>query len=84
MKSWNSHLLQIFNLFPVIKHFPGPHQKVWQNANSLNEFIREAVEDHRKSLDPEHPRDFIDAYLVELTKVRAQIAEETAASERLL
>ncbi|KAL7863953.1 hypothetical protein AOLI_G00153730 [Acnodon oligacanthus] len=59
---------QIFNLFPFIKHFPGPHQKVWQNANSLKEFIREAVEDHRKTLDPENLRDFIDAYLVEMDK----------------
>ncbi|XP_036447059.1 cytochrome P450 2B4-like [Colossoma macropomum] len=59
---------QIFGLFPFIKHFPGPHQKVWQNANSLKEFIHEAVEEHRKSLDPEHLRDFIDTYLVEMTK----------------
>ncbi|XP_017574178.2 cytochrome P450 2J5-like [Pygocentrus nattereri] len=59
---------RIFSLFPFIKHFPGPHQKVWQNANSLKEFIHEAVEEHRKSLDPEHLRDFIDAYLVEMTK----------------
>ncbi|KAL7863954.1 hypothetical protein AOLI_G00153740 [Acnodon oligacanthus] len=59
---------QIFGLFPFIKHFPGPHQKVWQNANSLNEFIHEAVEEHRKTLDPEHLRDFIDAYLVEMRK----------------
>ncbi|KAL6483909.1 hypothetical protein MHYP_G00087820 [Metynnis hypsauchen] len=59
---------QIFNLVPFIKHFPGPHQKIWQNINSLLGFIREAVEEHRKTLDPENLRDFIDAYLVEITK----------------
>uniref|UniRef100_A0A3B1JT71 Cytochrome P450 2B4-like n=1 Tax=Astyanax mexicanus TaxID=7994 RepID=A0A3B1JT71_ASTMX len=53
---------------PFIRHFPGPHQKVWQNVKSLKEFIREAVEEHRKTLHPENPRDFIDAYLVEMSK----------------
>ncbi|XP_036447051.1 cytochrome P450 2J2-like isoform X2 [Colossoma macropomum] len=59
---------QIFNLVPFIKHFPGPHQKISQNAKSLLGFIHEAVEEHRETLDPENLRDFIDAYLVEMTK----------------
>uniref|UniRef100_A0A3B4EC00 Cytochrome P450, family 2, subfamily AE, polypeptide 1 n=1 Tax=Pygocentrus nattereri TaxID=42514 RepID=A0A3B4EC00_PYGNA len=63
---------QIFNLVPFIKHFPGPHQKILQNANSLFWFIREAVEEHRKTLDPENLRDFIDAYLLEMTKHEAK------------
>ncbi|XP_072552329.1 cytochrome P450 2B4-like [Salminus brasiliensis] len=59
---------RIFSLVPFIKHFPGPHQKVWKNANSLMNFIHEVVEEHRKTLDPENLRDFIDAYLVEMSK----------------
>uniref|UniRef100_W5KHY8 Cytochrome P450 2B4-like n=1 Tax=Astyanax mexicanus TaxID=7994 RepID=W5KHY8_ASTMX len=59
---------RIFNMVPFIKHFPGPHQKVWQNANSLKNFIHEAVEEHRKTLDPNNLRDFIDAYIVEMSK----------------
>lgn len=61
---------QIFNLFPFIKHFPGPHQKIYQNAEELKGFIREAVQEHRETLDPDNPRDFIDAYLLEIEKVR--------------
>ncbi|KAL7863957.1 hypothetical protein AOLI_G00153770 [Acnodon oligacanthus] len=59
---------KIFNLLPVIKHFPGPHQTMLQNAISFKVFIREAVEEHRLILDPENPRDFIDAYLIEMAK----------------
>uniref|UniRef100_A0A673N3P5 Cytochrome P450 2B19-like n=1 Tax=Sinocyclocheilus rhinocerous TaxID=307959 RepID=A0A673N3P5_9TELE len=57
---------QVFNLLPIIKHFPGPHQKIYQNAEELKAFIREAVKTHRETLDPDSPRDFIDAYLLEI------------------
>ncbi|TRY67985.1 hypothetical protein DNTS_035548 [Danionella cerebrum] len=59
---------QVFNLIPIIKHFPGPHQKIYQNAVELKGFVRESVEAHRETLDPESPRDFIDAYLLEMQK----------------
>ncbi|XP_056305553.1 LOW QUALITY PROTEIN: cytochrome P450 2B12-like [Danio aesculapii] len=59
---------QIFNLAPFIKHFPGPHQKIKQNANELFGFIRDEVKEHKKTLDPGSPRDFIDAYLLEIEK----------------
>ncbi|KAI4896014.1 hypothetical protein NFI96_008908, partial [Prochilodus magdalenae] len=63
---------QLFNLVPFIKHIPGPHQKIWKNANCLFGFIREAVKEHRETLDPENLRDFIDAYLVEMTKQKSK------------
>ncbi|XP_043086071.1 cytochrome P450 2B4-like [Puntigrus tetrazona] len=62
---------QIFNLLPIIKHFPGPHQKIYQNAEELKAFIREAVKTHRETLDPDSPRDFIDAYLLEIEKQKS-------------
>uniref|UniRef100_A0A673N475 Uncharacterized protein n=1 Tax=Sinocyclocheilus rhinocerous TaxID=307959 RepID=A0A673N475_9TELE len=58
---------QVFNLLPIIKHFPGPHQ----NAEELKAFIREAVKTHRETLDPDSPRDFIDAYLLEIEKQKS-------------
>ncbi|XP_066529429.1 cytochrome P450 2J2-like [Hoplias malabaricus] len=59
---------QIFNLAPFLKHFPGYHQKMKRNSDALKGFLRDIVEEHRKTLDPENLRDFIDAYLVEMTK----------------
>ncbi|XP_056304778.1 cytochrome P450 2B4-like [Danio aesculapii] len=62
---------QIFNLVPFIKHFPGPHHKIKNNANELFGFMRDEVEEHRKTLDPDSPRDFIDAYLLEIEKQKS-------------
>uniref|UniRef100_A0A672T8D9 Cytochrome P450 2B4-like n=1 Tax=Sinocyclocheilus grahami TaxID=75366 RepID=A0A672T8D9_SINGR len=62
---------QVFNLLPIIKHFPGPHQKIYQNAEELKAFIRAAVKTHRETLDPDSPRDFIDAYLLEIEKQKS-------------
>ncbi|KAI7794518.1 cytochrome P450, partial [Triplophysa rosa] len=59
---------QMLNLVPFIKHFPGPHQKILQNSSELMAFIRKKVKEHRQTLDPENPRDFIDAYLLEIEK----------------
>ncbi|KAL7859021.1 hypothetical protein SRHO_G00141680 [Serrasalmus rhombeus] len=63
-----SSAAQIFNLVPIIKYFPGPHQKIWHNVEALKKFILEIVEEHKKTLDPDNPRDFTDAYLIEMTK----------------
>ncbi|XP_036447042.1 cytochrome P450 2B4-like [Colossoma macropomum] len=63
-----STVAQIFNLFPIIKYFPGPQQKVWRNVQDLKKFILEIVEEHKKTLDPDNPQDFTDAYLTEMTK----------------
>ncbi|XP_010870782.1 cytochrome P450 2C31 isoform X3 [Esox lucius] len=63
-----SALGQIFNLFPFIKHFPGPHQRIQQNASELTGFISEEAREHRKTLDKDNLRDFIDAYLVQMEK----------------
>nr|AAX37318.1 cytochrome P450 CYP2AA3v1 [Danio rerio] len=59
---------RIFNLVPFIKHFPGPHQKIKKNTDDLLIFLGDEVEEHRKTLDPGSPRDFIDAYLLEIEK----------------
>ncbi|XP_043086154.1 cytochrome P450 2B4-like isoform X2 [Puntigrus tetrazona] len=62
---------QIFNLAPFIKHFPGPHQKVLQNFTELLGFIRDKIKGHEGTLDPDSPRDFIDAYLLEIEKQKS-------------
>ncbi|NP_001186898.2 cytochrome P450 2AA6 [Danio rerio] len=62
---------QVFNLVPIIKHVPGPHQKIYQNGQAFKSFIRESVKEHRQTLDPDSPRDFIDAYLLEMEKQKS-------------
>ncbi|XP_016119205.1 cytochrome P450 2B4-like, partial [Sinocyclocheilus grahami] len=78
LKILNNHFMltgsaagQIFNLAPFIKHFPGPHQKVMQNFTELLSFIRDEIKEHKETLDPDSPRDFIDAYLLEIEKQKS-------------
>ncbi|XP_051947980.1 cytochrome P450 2B4-like [Xyrauchen texanus] len=78
-----SLIAQIFNLFPFIKHFPGPHQKIYQNAEKLKDFVREALKEHRETLDANSPRDFIDAYLLEIEKQKSN-EDSTFHEENML
>lgn len=59
---------QMVNIFPFLRHFPGPHQKILENACEIFKFIDEATQEHRQTLDAENPRDYIDAYLLEMDK----------------
>ncbi|XP_023650394.2 cytochrome P450 2B4-like [Paramormyrops kingsleyae] len=59
---------QIFNLVPIIKYLPGPQQQIQRNAKEFTAFISEAVKEHHTTLDRENPRDFIDAYIMEIEK----------------
>ncbi|KAI7794519.1 cytochrome P450, partial [Triplophysa rosa] len=79
LKILNKHFMlmasatgQIFSIIPFIKHFPGPHQKMLRNVDDLLGFIREEVKEHRQTIDPENPRDFIDAYLLEIEKQKSR------------
>ncbi|XP_056304772.1 cytochrome P450 2J4-like [Danio aesculapii] len=74
---------QIFNLVPFIKHFPGPHQKIKQNAIEVSGFIQGEAKEHRQTLDPDSPRDFIDAYLMEIEKQKSS-KDSTFQEENLV
>ncbi|XP_069041133.1 cytochrome P450 2B4-like isoform X2 [Lepisosteus oculatus] len=78
-----SPIAQLFNLAPFIKHFPGPHQKIQQNAREVLEFVGEAVKQHRDTLDRDNLRDFIDAYIVEMERQRSN-PESTFFEENLI
>ncbi|KAM6219188.1 cytochrome P450 2J2-like [Rhynchocyon petersi] len=59
----------LYNIFPSIMNFiPGSHQTVIKNWEKLKQFVSHIVENHKKDWNPDEPRDFIDAYLKEMTK----------------
>ncbi|CAI9584850.1 unnamed protein product [Staurois parvus] len=63
----NSRLAQFLNLFPTLmKHIPGPHQKIFQNFEKLKQFLLDMVEAHKETLDENCPRDFIDCFLIKM------------------
>lgn len=51
-----------------MKYIPGSHQKVFRNWEKLKLFVSCMIDDHRKDWNPDEPRDFIDAFLKEMTK----------------
>ena len=52
-----------------MKYLPGSHQTVFRNWEKLKSFVSSIIDDHRRDWNPDEPRDFIDAFLTEMTKV---------------
>ena len=67
-----SSILQLYNSFPtVMRLLPGPHQTVLKNWDTVKDFLRAEIEQHKKDRDLSEPRDYIDCYLSEIEKVRS-------------
>jgi len=49
---------------------PGPHQTLFSNLEKLKMFVAEMIENHKRDWNPAEARDFIDAYLQEIEKVK--------------
>uniref|UniRef100_A0A3B4BTP5 Cytochrome P450 2J2-like n=1 Tax=Pygocentrus nattereri TaxID=42514 RepID=A0A3B4BTP5_PYGNA len=60
---------QLYNAFPrLFEYVPGPHQKIFANYGKIIDFLTDEIRKHKEDFDPSDPRDFIDAYLVEMEK----------------
>lgn len=59
----------LYEAFPsVMKHLPGPHNKIFASFNLFQDFIQEEVEKHKRDLDHNNPRDYMDTFLIEMEK----------------
>ncbi|KAM3620544.1 uncharacterized protein V6R79_025141 [Siganus canaliculatus] len=59
----------LYDAFPsVMKHLPGPHNTIFSDYNAVLDFISEEVKIHKKDLDHNNPRDYIDAFVIEMEK----------------
>nr|XP_057930456.1 cytochrome P450 2J6-like isoform X2 [Doryrhamphus excisus] len=57
----------LYETFPrIMKHLPGPHNKIFHHFNNISQFISEEVKRHKQDLDPSNPRDYIDSFLIEM------------------
>ncbi|XP_058023877.1 cytochrome P450 2C23-like [Ahaetulla prasina] len=52
----------------VMKFLPGPHNRIVSDWNKICDYIRTRVDSHKKTLDPDNPRDYIDCFLIKLEK----------------
>ncbi|XP_038189418.1 cytochrome P450 2J3-like isoform X2 [Arvicola amphibius] len=67
--STSSKMVRLYNIFPwIMKYLPGSHQTTLATWKQLKSYVSDIVENHRRDWNPDEPRDFIDAFLVEMTK----------------
>ncbi|XP_008115537.1 cytochrome P450 2C23 [Anolis carolinensis] len=68
---------QLYNIFPSLMDFiPGPHHKVASNSNKNAEFVLEEAKEHRATLDPSSPRDYIDCFYIKMDQEEQNDASE--------
>ncbi|NXL12722.1 CP2G1 protein, partial [Mesembrinibis cayennensis] len=51
-----------------LRHLPGPHTKIPRLLGRMRSFIARRVRSNAASLEPGHPRDFIDCFLLQMEK----------------
>ncbi|XP_067324604.1 cytochrome P450 2D14-like [Anolis sagrei] len=63
-------------------YLPGPQQKIKKDWDGFNTIIKEIVNEHKKTRDPNNPRGLIDAFLEEIEKAEGNT--ETSFNEQNL
>uniref|UniRef100_A0A8C6XKS7 Uncharacterized protein n=1 Tax=Naja naja TaxID=35670 RepID=A0A8C6XKS7_NAJNA len=58
----------LFNAVPLVRRLPLPHQKILTNVRKMFDLLEKEMEEHKATLTPGDPQDFIDAYLEEIQK----------------
>ncbi|NXS79402.1 CP2G1 protein, partial [Erpornis zantholeuca] len=60
---------QVYDMAESLLQFlPGPHRRIPRLLARMRSFIARRVREKAQSLDPEHPRDFIDSFLIQMDK----------------
>ncbi|XP_069500533.1 cytochrome P450 2G1-like [Ambystoma mexicanum] len=67
----------LLDFFPnILHHLPGPQQRFLQNAKTIRRIVKNIVKEHRETLDPACPRDFIDCFLIKMEEERQNPSTE--------
>ncbi|NXD88883.1 CP2G1 protein, partial [Halcyon senegalensis] len=68
---------QLYDLAETfLKYLPGPHLKIPRLLAKMRRFIARRVQHNTQSLEPGHPRDFIDCFLLQMDKEKSQPSSE--------
>ncbi|KAM9385850.1 uncharacterized protein KZ484_007429 [Pholidichthys leucotaenia] len=64
---------QLYNAVPwLMRRLPGPHQSIFTLTYKIYDFINVRIKEHKENLDPSSPRDYIDAFLIEMAEKKDQ------------
>uniref|UniRef100_A0A8C3TYS1 Cytochrome P450 n=1 Tax=Catharus ustulatus TaxID=91951 RepID=A0A8C3TYS1_CATUS len=59
----------LYNNFPsIMKYVPGAHHTIVNNWRLLKKFMQEQINKHKEDWNPSESRDYIDSYLLEISK----------------
>ncbi|XP_043922127.1 cytochrome P450 2D10-like isoform X2 [Protopterus annectens] len=61
---------EMLNIIPWAAHLPGPHQQIFKVQRKMKEFLLAYIKQHKDTWDPSEKRDFIDAFITEMEKVK--------------
>ncbi|XP_068440342.1 cytochrome P450 2F3-like [Clinocottus analis] len=69
LKFLSSPIGQLYNIFPwLMERLPGPQHACFAKGQKLIEFIDMKIQEHKETLDPNAPRDFIDCFLIRINQ----------------
>lgn len=84
LQKWNQHeshkncvgtrqcasIFQMYNVFPwIMERLPGPQHTIFKHIEELKVFIKMKIQEHKETLDPSSPRDYIDCFLLRMEQV---------------
>ncbi|XP_069832036.1 cytochrome P450 2K4-like [Dendropsophus ebraccatus] len=64
MRLLGSPSIMIYNVLPFFQYLPGNHLKIKQNVKEFHAYFNEKIAEHRKLLDKDDQRGYIDAFLI--------------------
>ncbi|XP_046891863.1 cytochrome P450 2F5-like [Hypomesus transpacificus] len=65
----SSPLGQLYNVFPkVMEWLPGKHHDAFAKIEEIRDFITKKINEHRDTLNPGAPRDYIDCFLTRINQ----------------
>ncbi|XP_063348493.1 cytochrome P450 2G1-like [Pelmatolapia mariae] len=73
----SSPLGQMHNIFPwLMEHLPGYHQTIFGHVEEARDFIERKIQEHKQTLDPSSPRDYIDCFLIRINQEKDNPSSE--------
>ncbi|XP_068601194.1 cytochrome P450 2F3-like [Brachionichthys hirsutus] len=63
----SSPLGQLYNIFPwIMERLPSYHHTAFKQIKEVRAFIKVKIQEHKDTLDPSSPRDYIDCFLIRM------------------
>ncbi|XP_077127558.1 cytochrome P450 2C20-like isoform X2 [Ranitomeya variabilis] len=84
VEGFSSLLNTICNIAPFLLKFQIIKRRVFRENKFLQNFVTKYIEHHRKTLNPEAPRDFIDYYLLKIKEVEHETDPDICETSLLM